>query len=165
MALGRINTSCVYLDMELDLEPFWVVDPDGTQHWYSDAFHQDHHRVDGPAFIGVNGHQEWWVKGRRHCLSGPAVIFADGTEEWYVDGLAHRVDGAAYMGADGNRVWYVNGIIHRIDGPAIVYLSNEYEWYINGELVSTEVEAWMEARNISWPWDESTQVEFTLTWT
>ena len=44
------------------------------------------HRLDGPAFIGADGTQEWWVNGQLHRLDGPAVIGADGTQEWWVNG-------------------------------------------------------------------------------
>jgi hypothetical protein len=37
-------------------------------------------------------------------------------------------------------------------------------WYLHGQDITTEVEAWMQSRDITWPWDHSTQVEFALTW-
>lgn len=44
------------------------------------------HRLNGPAIIDVDGHQEWYENGVRHRLTGPAVIRPDGTELWCVNG-------------------------------------------------------------------------------
>lgn len=44
------------------------------------------HREDGPAHVGVDGHQEWWRHGQLHNADGPAVVYPDGSCEWWVDG-------------------------------------------------------------------------------
>jgi len=44
------------------------------------------HRLDGPAYIGADGYQAWWVNGQLHRLDGPARIYADGRREWWVNG-------------------------------------------------------------------------------
>jgi len=100
------------------------------------------HRVDGPAWIsGVNGHQEWYLHGKRHRVDGPAIIDATGLQEWYLHGQGHRVDGPAHIGASGSLVWYVQG-----------------------RNITTEVEEWMQAHNITWPFTPEQLVEFQLRW-
>ena len=65
------------------------------------------HRLDGPAYIGVDGTKSWYQNGLKHRTDGPAVEFADGSKEWYVNGQRHRVDGPAYEGASGSKEWWV----------------------------------------------------------
>jgi hypothetical protein len=69
------------------------------------------------------------------------VIYADGSQEWRLHGQRHRTDSPAFIGADGSQ-----------------------EWWIRGQNITTEVEAWMQSRDITWPLDHSTQVEFALSW-
>jgi hypothetical protein len=69
------------------------------------------------------------------------VIHADGTQEWWHDGRRHRVDGPAVIRADGTRMWY-----------------------IRGKKMTNEINQWMQANNITWPWARETQVQFLLTW-
>ncbi len=45
------------------------------------------HREDGPAFIGSDGEQRWYISGLLHRLDGPAVVKPDGTEEWWKNGV------------------------------------------------------------------------------
>ena len=47
------------------------------------------HRLDGPAYVGKDGTQEWYVHGELHRDGGPAVV-ADGGEEWYDHGRLTR---------------------------------------------------------------------------
>jgi hypothetical protein len=47
--------------------------------------------------------------GQFHRLDGPAYIGADGSQVWFVNGKCHRLDGPAYIGADGTQQWFVNG--------------------------------------------------------
>ena len=45
------------------------------------------HREDGPAWIGADGTEMWYFKGRRHREDGPAVIRGDGTQMYYLNGI------------------------------------------------------------------------------
>ncbi len=49
------------------------------------------------------------TEGKLHLLDGPAYIGANGTQEWRVEGQLHRLDGPAIIRANGSRVWCVNG--------------------------------------------------------
>ena len=114
--------------------------------------------------IDNQGDQEWWVNGQLHRVGGPARILLGGTELWYEHDRLHRVDGPAITRANGEQTWMVNGEIHRLDGPAITRPWNSNEWYVNDRDITLDVNKWMMAQEISWPWDESTQVAFQLTW-
>lgn len=56
-----------------------------------------------------------------------------------------------------------NGYMHRIDGPAIIYEDGSDDWCINGYSIKIEVDKWMNKNNITYPWNEETQVQFELT--
>jgi len=43
------------------------------------------HREDGPAYIGADGTQRWYLYGNRHRTDGPAVIRANGHLAWYLN--------------------------------------------------------------------------------
>jgi len=73
-------------------------------------------------------------------------------------------DGPAYIAPDGTQEWYLNGQLHRTDGPAWIGTDGSQHWYLRGQNITEEVEDWKLARDITWPWDQSTQVEFALTW-
>ena len=68
----------------------------------------EYHREDGPAYIGSDGSQEWWLNGERHREDGPAIIYQDGTQEWYLNDKLHREDGPAYIGSDGSQEWWLD---------------------------------------------------------
>ena len=113
----------------------------------------------------IFGDFEWWcVNDQYHRLDGPASIRKSGVQAWYINGLRHRIDGPAVIYANGERQWWVNGKRHRIDGPAIIWSNGQQDWFIHGESLSHEVKKWMEDREVTWPWDDATQVEFLLTW-
>jgi len=57
-----------------------------------------------------------------------------------------------------------SGVRHRTDGPAYINVNGHHEWYVNGVCITQQVTQWQLSHNISWPWDESTQAVFTLTW-
>ena len=61
--------------------------------------------------------------------------------------------------------YFLNCMRHREDGPAIICDDGSYGWWINDRDITQEVEQWMRIKEITWPWDEATQVEFQLTWT
>jgi hypothetical protein len=92
------------------------------------------------------------------------VIGADGSQHWYLNGQLHRTDGPAWIGADGRQMWYLNDQRHRSDGPARIWADGSQEWWIRDQNITEEVEAWMQARDITWPLDHITQVEFALSW-
>lgn len=160
MAVGRINTSGVSTNMAVTGVLQKTVNERGDQSWLLDGVY---HRLDGPAYIGIDGTQEWFVNGRRHREDGPARIWYDGDQQWWVNGELHRTDGPAIDDADG-QWWVVDGLQHRLDGPSYISPKGIHVWYIQGLQVTTEVEQWMRVREVAWPWDESTQVEFQLTW-
>jgi hypothetical protein len=65
---------------------------------------------------------------------------------------------------NGPESWYVHGQLHRLDGPAIMRPEGSQWWWIQGVDVTTLVCTWMAARQVSWPWDVDTQMEFLLAW-
>jgi hypothetical protein len=75
-----------------------------------------------------------------------------------------RLSKPSYIDGDKTQIWYSNGELHRTDGPAIMGDEGNF-WIINGINITVSVEYWMAVREISWPWDEETQVEFLLSWT
>ena len=97
------------------------------------------------------------------------IIDILGIERHYLNDVLHRVGGPAVIFPDGRHEYRINGVMHRVDGPATVYLNGmmEYQpsWWIRGEHVTTKVNKWMQDRDVTWPWDETTQAEFLLTWT
>jgi hypothetical protein len=111
------------------------------------------------------GNQTWLMNGRLHRTDGPAVIGADGYQEWYHHGQRHRTDGPALIYPNGTQEWYHHGQRHRTDGPAVIRADDGYqEWYVNHKNITLEVNNWMSNKGVSWPWDITTQLEFSLTW-
>jgi hypothetical protein len=96
------------------------------------------HRLDGPAIIWKDGHQEWYVEGKLHRLDGPAIIWKDGHQEWFVEGFRHRLDGPACIWADGTQEWFVEGFWHRQDGPAYIGSNGSQAWYVEDHLLNEE---------------------------
>jgi hypothetical protein len=47
-------------------------------------------------------------KWTNHREDGPAIIGPDGSQKWYVNGKRHREDGPAYIGSNGRQLWYLN---------------------------------------------------------
>ena len=161
-----------------------VIGPDDCQEWY---LHGQLHRVAGPALIRADGTQWWYLHGSRHRAAGPALIYPNGRCEWYQHGFPHRVDGPAVTHPDGGQWWYLHGSRHRADGPAVIYPNGRCEWWLHGKFhrvagpaviypngrpgwfvygrnITDEVEDWMQANSITWPFNESQQMEFALRW-
>mgnify|MGYP000062946632 FL=1 len=59
------------------------VNDDGTREWFQN---DERHRLNGPAFEGVDGYKAWYQNGERHRLDGPACEYANGYKEWYIEG-------------------------------------------------------------------------------
>ena len=99
-------------------------------------------------------------------LEPESVMITDaaGTQLWYVTGRLHRTDGPALIWANGTQLWYVTGRLHRTDGPAVIWANGHQEWWVRGQNLTKEIISWMQQRDIKWPWSESAQVEFVLTW-
>jgi hypothetical protein len=76
--------------------------------------------------------------------------------------LLHGIDGPTVI-VWGDQFWGVNGKRHRTNGPAVIRLNGDHEWWVNGRDITQEVNAWMQKQGVIWPWDEETQVQFTLT--
>ena len=110
------------------------------------------------------GNNRWYLNERLHREDGPAVIYANGTQLWYIDGNMHRINGPAVIHPDDTQEWCVNNQRHRIDGPAVIHPDDTQEWFINDMDITDDVEQWMTLKEITWPWDEETQVDFQLTW-
>jgi hypothetical protein len=79
-------------------------------------------------------------------------------------GLLHRVDGPALIRPDGTQYWCQHGELHRADGPAVILSYGRQYWYVKDQNITAEVEAWMGANSITWPFNESQQMEFALRW-
>ena len=121
--------------------------------------------------INEHGTHDWRLNGVHHRLDGPARIWSKpyNGEEWIVNGRYHRVGGPARIFQESGQYWYVNGELHRVDGPAWLppehgWWKESRRWYVHDHHITDKIEAWMAAKDVSWPWDESTQVEFCLTW-
>jgi len=69
------------------------------------------------------------------------------------------------VGRDGTQEWRVNGELHRVDGPAVIRANGTQVWWVHGKSITGEVEQWMISHDITYPWDEDTQIQFLLTWT
>ena len=108
--------------------------------------------------VDADGSQAWRLCSRLH------ITGADGRQYWYRRSHLHRTDGPALIRADGSQAWYLHGQRHRTDGPALIYADGSQHWFINGQDITAKVEAWMQARDVTWPWDHNTRVEFALTW-
>jgi hypothetical protein len=93
------------------------------------------------------------------------TTYLDGSKGWYLDGKLYRLDGPAYIGYDGIQAWYINDYLHRLDGPAWIDANGNQEWWINDKEITSDVERWMKQNNVTWPWDEQTQMQFVLTFT
>jgi hypothetical protein len=46
----------------------------------------------------------------------------------------------------------------------MIYSDGSHDWYVQGCEITAEVEAWMGANAITWPFTESQQMEFVLRW-
>jgi len=77
--------------------------------------------------------------GQIHCDSGPAILWDRGCKWWCKD--AH---------------------LHRVDGPAVESIEFGNEWWINGNNITEHVNIWMEEQNVTWPFDEPTQMMFLM---
>lgn len=98
------------------------------------------HRTGGPAIEMQNGDKFWWVNGKLHRTDGPAVewhndgmVVATPAEEWYSRGKRHCMTGPAIIYKDGGREWWQGGGRHRTDGPAVELASGRKEWWVNGK--------------------------------
>lgn len=58
--------------------------PDGRRCYLLDGLF---HRLDGPSFIGADGHTVWHKHGLEHRTDGPAIQYPDGTEEYWAGGV------------------------------------------------------------------------------
>ena len=92
-------------------------------------------------------------------------VDSDGVQKWLVHGRLHRLDGPAIIRANGTRQWYLDDQRHRLDGPAVVFADGGQQWWRNNRDITQQVEAWMASQNVTWPWDDQTQMMFLLTWT
>ena len=54
----------------------------GTKEWIVNG---KIHRIDGPAWEGVDGSKVWYVNGELHRLDGPAIEYSNGIKLWHVD--------------------------------------------------------------------------------
>jgi len=57
--------------MTKESKPTKVVSEDGTERWYLNGVR---HRLEGPAVIHPNGHEEWWAFGQHLEPPGPCPI-------------------------------------------------------------------------------------------
>ena len=114
-----------------ELSRYWPITPE-LMAQYRDG--------DKPAYIGKDGHCEWYQNGKLHRDGDlPAVIDADGHLFWYQNGQLHREgDKPAKIFADGGLEWWQNDQLHRIGGPAVIYPSGRFAWWINGEYIKVE---------------------------
>ena len=92
------------------------------------------HRVDGPAWVALNGDTEWRQAGLLHRLDGPAMEFADGGREWWVGGVRHRDGGPAVEHPSGMAEWWYRGTRHRVDGPAVFRPNGHEQWWYRNQL-------------------------------
>jgi len=127
--------------MVLNQQPVCITDSDGTQKWCVGFIL---HRLDGPAVICPTGYHAWYVNGQRHRVGGPAE-----TNTLY-DMRSER--------------WFEHGMLHRLDGPAHCIYPGPKDWWIRGKCITKKITKWMDDRDVTWPWNESTQIEFLLTW-
>jgi hypothetical protein len=138
-------------------KPVCKVDMDGSKGWYlNDVLH----REDGPAVEWPNGTKKWYIDGLPHRADGPAVVHPNGTVEWWLNGKMHREDGPALERANGDKGWAWDGMRHRLDGPAYVAANGEIIWYIFDEDRTTDVEAWLEEKSMTLPFNEDDQKLF-----
>jgi hypothetical protein len=93
------------------------------------------------------------------------VIYPDGYyQEWRLHGQYHRDAGPAVFRADGHQWWYRHGEYHRVDGPAVIYPDGSQWWFVQDQDITAEVEDWMGANSITWPFTAEQQMEFALRW-
>ena len=114
--------------------------------------------------IDADGTQTWWVDDQLHRVDRPAWIGSDGTEEWWVNDQLHRTDGPAVIYADGTKYWCVNDQLHRVDGPAVIWADGTQTWWVRGVNITEEVESWMQANDITLPFDNSVAALFCMIW-
>src|SRR4051812_48062536 len=74
----------------------------------------------------------------------------------------HRIDGPAIEYKNGSKEWHVNGELHRLDGPAVESITGYKSWYVNGNLITYEVNQWLEGNNYTYPFNAEVQLEFIL---
>lgn len=142
--------------------PAWI-GTNGDQAWW---LYGERHRTDGPAVVGTDGHQQWWQNGLWHRSDGPAIICKHEGEQWWLNGVRHRSDGPAIIGIGkhADEQWWLNGVRHRTHGPALTDANGRQTWWIQGKEITNQVNLWMQQQQVTWPWDAETQAEFVLTW-
>lgn len=122
--------------------------------WY---LNQNPHRAKGPAEENLNGHKEWWFKGRLHRDNNlPAVEHPTGEKEYWINGqeyflqengtrefyrlgrLNRFYDLPAIEYPNGDKEWWAFGVRHRKDGPAVIY-GNKKFWFKCGVFIKCTV--------------------------
>lgn len=96
----------------------------------------DLHREDGPAFILIDGTEEWFLEGVRHREDdGPAITTSTGRREFYKYGLLHRdTDEPSVIHPDGTLEYWIRGERHRDgDQPAVCRPDGQTEYWCVGE--------------------------------
>ena len=98
-------------------------------------------------------------------ISPILTVDDDGGQRWLIAGVYyHREDGPAYIAADGSQHWFRYDQRHREGAPAIIRPNGNRVWWVNGKNITESVEKWMRDREVTWPFDEETEVEFRLSY-
>jgi len=106
------------------------------------------HRLDGPAFEGHNGDNEWWINDKIYTNFKDFQIAGCLTDDQITILILKygEISSGSTMMYDvcGNEMWRDhNNVLHRLDGPALIvtsvdnaYLSSKYQhgdnWYVQG---------------------------------
>jgi hypothetical protein len=64
-------------------QPIMTVNKNGTTCWR--LKNGKRHRVDGPAYEGVNGDKVWYLNGKCHRVDGPAIEGVNGYKSWHLN--------------------------------------------------------------------------------
>lgn len=121
-----------------------TVNPDDLE-WYDNGY-----RLHGELFTGIekaNDYECHYLNGKFHRDDKPAYVDVEGVEEWYQFGKLHREDGPASIDRYGVKEWWVKGECHREDGPAVVYPDGYCSWYLDGKAYRT-INDWAKAIGI-----------------
>ena len=46
----------------------------------------DFHNSHGPAVVGADGYEAYYINGKRHNPDGPAIVWPDGSKACYING-------------------------------------------------------------------------------
>jgi hypothetical protein len=82
-------------------------DEDGTT-TYRNA-DGDFHNSHGPAVVGADGYEAYYINGKRHNPDGPAIVWPSGYKNYFINGEELTQTGLRLFGQMAAKSYFING--------------------------------------------------------